>query len=87
MKKILLPITLFFCFLSVKAEIKLPNIIGSNMVIQQNADVRFWGKAAKNAKVEFQSLGTRKSLAHRQIRTGIFLLPLRQKILLLSRRQ
>jgi hypothetical protein len=50
MKKILLPITLFFCFLSAKAEIKLPNIIGSNMVIQQNAGVRFWGKAAKNAK-------------------------------------
>ncbi len=52
MKKILLLITFFFCFSAVKAEIKLPNIIGSNMVIQQNADVRFWGKAAKNAKVE-----------------------------------
>ncbi|MBQ3657048.1 MAG: sialate O-acetylesterase [Bacteroidales bacterium] len=52
MKKIFLLIALFFCFSGVKAEIKLPKIIGSDMVIQQNADVRFWGKATKNAKVE-----------------------------------
>ena len=34
------------------AEVKLPNIIGSNMVIQQNSKARVWGVANKNAKVE-----------------------------------
>ena len=52
MKKIFLPIALVFCFLSLKAEISLPNIIGSNMVIQQNTNVRLWGGASKNAFVE-----------------------------------
>ncbi len=34
------------------AEVKLPNIIGSNMVLQQNTQVRLWGTAEKNSKVE-----------------------------------
>ena len=38
--------------LTANAEIKLPNIIGSNMVLQQNTAVRIWGVANKNAKVE-----------------------------------
>lgn len=38
--------------MTANAEIKLPNIIGSNMVLQQNTEVRIWGVANKNAKVE-----------------------------------
>ena len=38
--------------ITVKAEIKIPNIIGSNMVLQQNTAVRIWGVANKKAKVE-----------------------------------
>ena len=38
--------------MTANAEIKLPNIIGSNMVLQQNSAVRIWGVANKNAKVE-----------------------------------
>ena len=38
--------------MSANAEVKLPNIIGSNMVIQQNTKARIWGTANKNAKVE-----------------------------------
>ncbi len=47
-------LTALFLGLSItaKTEVKLPNIIGSNMVLQQNTDVRVWGSASKNAKVE-----------------------------------
>ena len=51
MKKLIL--TLFAAAsLAAQAEVRLPNIIGSDMVVQQNTNVRFWGKAQKNATVE-----------------------------------
>ena len=34
------------------AEIKLPAIFGSNMVLQQQTDVAIWGAADKNARIE-----------------------------------
>ena len=34
------------------AEIKLPTIFGSNMVLQQQTDVAIWGTADSNATVE-----------------------------------
>lgn len=38
--------------LTATAEVKLPALIGSNMVVQQNTNVRFWGNATKNSSVE-----------------------------------
>lgn len=38
--------------MAANAEVKLPNIIGSNMVLQQNSQARVWGEASKNANVE-----------------------------------
>ncbi len=38
--------------LAANAEVKLPNAISSNMVIQQSTNARVWGTATKNAKVE-----------------------------------
>ena len=52
MRKIVLVFLTFFTVVTANAEIKLPNIIGSNMVLQQNTGVRIWGVANKNAKVE-----------------------------------
>lgn len=43
---------LMFGTLAANAEVKLPNILGSNMVIQQNSDVRLWGSATKNSTVQ-----------------------------------
>ena len=34
------------------AEIKLPNVIGSNMVLQRNDNVALWGKATPDSKVK-----------------------------------
>lgn len=51
MKKLILTL-LTAASLTAQAEVRLPNIIGSDMVVQQNTNVRFWGKAQKNATVE-----------------------------------
>ena len=51
-KRFILSILLALGTIIAKAEIKLPNIIGSNMVLQQNSKARVWGTANKNAKVE-----------------------------------
>ena len=52
MRKFYLLLTSLSLTFSAFGEVKLPNIIGSNMVIQQNSKARVWGTANKNAKVE-----------------------------------
>ena len=52
MRKFYLLLVFLSLTFSAFAEVKLPNIIGSNMVIQQNSKARVWGVANKNAKVE-----------------------------------
>lgn len=36
----------------VNAEVKLPHIIGNNMVLQQKSEVRLWGTAKKNVTIK-----------------------------------
>ena len=43
MKKVFLLIALSVVFLNMNARVRLPHILGDNMVIQQNSDVRLWG--------------------------------------------
>ncbi|MCR5456050.1 MAG: sialate O-acetylesterase [Bacteroidales bacterium] len=50
--RFLLSIMLMAASLVANAEVKLPHLIGSNMVLQQNSNARVWGTANKNAKVE-----------------------------------
>ena len=45
MKKILTMMALAALTMSVQAKVKLPHLIGDNMVLQQQADVRLWGWA------------------------------------------
>ncbi len=45
----------FFTAFPLFAEIKLPAIFGSNMVLQQQTDVAIWGVAEKNATVKVTS--------------------------------
>ena len=40
-----------FCNFTVNADIKLPALISSNMVLQQNQKVKIWGWADKNEKI------------------------------------
>ena len=51
---------LFFLLVSLTStttygKIVLPSIFGDNMVLQQNANVSIWGKAAPNTKVTVQT--------------------------------
>ena len=52
MKKQLLIISLF-CFATIasKANVRLPNIIGSHMVLQQKSTVKFWGWSAPGENI------------------------------------
>jgi sialate O-acetylesterase len=51
MKKTTLFSIVFFAFCSIHAEITLPRVITSNMVLQRGKPVAIWGKAAVNEKV------------------------------------
>ncbi|HEY5507520.1 MAG TPA: sialate O-acetylesterase, partial [Paludibacter sp.] len=44
-------ILLIFIHTNSYANISLPNIIGSNMVLQSNARVKIWGKAEPGEKI------------------------------------
>ena len=66
MKKIslLLLITAFnlVIFQSVYAEIKLPAIVSSNMVLQRNTTVKLWGWADANEKIAIKTSWLKKTI-------------------------
>lgn len=71
MKKLIL--TLFAAAsLAAQAEVRLPNIIGSDMVVQQNTNVRFWGKAQKNATVEVSVSWNQEKFVSKADKNGDF---------------
>ena len=49
--RIIFCLWLLVCFfpIGIHADIQLPSILSDNMVLQQNAKVRFWGKARPGA--------------------------------------
>ncbi len=51
MKKLMLLVFAVALSLGASAKVVLPKILGSNMVLQQNADVNLWGKADVGAKI------------------------------------
>lgn len=51
MKKMIFMALMAVLPLAVQAEIKLPGIIGSDMVLQRNTEVNLWGKASENRTV------------------------------------
>ena len=51
MKKLLLLVMAAALSLGASAKVVLPKVLGSNMVLQQKADVNLWGKADANKKV------------------------------------
>ena len=55
MKKFVLPLILILTsstFLTAKADVRLPAIIGSHMVLQQNSDVNIWGWCISGEKIK-----------------------------------
>ena len=51
MKRILLTLAALGTALTMQAEVVLPGIFGDNMVLQQQSEAQFWGKAAPGKKV------------------------------------
>ena len=52
MKKILTVLALIALPLSVQAKVRLPHLIGDNMVLQQQTDARLWGWAQPGKTVK-----------------------------------
>jgi sialate O-acetylesterase len=51
MRKFLFITVLLFASIVLKADIRLPNVINSNMVLQQQATVKLWGWSGPNEKI------------------------------------
>ena len=51
MKKILFIFVGILCILPLKAKVRLPAIIGNDMVLQQNTKANLWGWSARSQKV------------------------------------
>lgn len=57
-RKNLVPVVILFCVLfiqSIKAEVKLPAIVSSNMVLQRNTTVVLWGWADAHEKISIEA--------------------------------
>lgn len=46
---------------SVKAKVKLPSVLSSNMVLQQQSNVKLWGEAKENSFVTVKTSWNNKS--------------------------
>ncbi|NDW11151.1 sialate O-acetylesterase [Dysgonomonas sp. 520] len=51
MKKIVGSMLLLFFVANITAKVKLPSVISDNMVLQQNTNVKLWGKSEENVKI------------------------------------
>ena len=51
LKKIFIAILILSVSLSSEAKVKLPNIIGDNMVLQRNSEVKLWGMSEPGKKI------------------------------------
>ena len=52
MKKFILTTILALLAIAAGARVKLPPVLGSNMVLQQDSDVKIWGRANPGAKIQ-----------------------------------
>ena len=56
MRNCILLIVLFFCFASsLTAKVTLPALVGDNMVLQQQSDVKIWGWSKPNASIDVKT--------------------------------
>ncbi len=75
MKKTLTSLAAFliiwaFTSSAIFAEVKLPAIFGDNMVLQQQTDVSFWGKASTGSTVKLKTSWNKKSYTTRADKDG-----------------
>ncbi|MBQ1214113.1 MAG: sialate O-acetylesterase, partial [Tidjanibacter sp.] len=51
MKRVILLVAAALMAFGAEAKIKLPALVGSNMVLQRNTEVNLWGEATPSKKV------------------------------------
>lgn len=74
MKRKLSAIVLWLCAVSLSAAVKLPALIGDNMILQQQTEVRLWGTAAPKAEVRVTPSWSGQTLTCRAGKDGKWLL-------------
>lgn len=70
MKKILIIIVCILCILPLAAKVKLPAIIGNDMVLQQNANANLWGWSAHSQKITIKTSWDNKVYTTRSAMDG-----------------
>ncbi|WP_285828746.1 hypothetical protein [Bacteroides acidifaciens] len=67
MKKVLCIIVGMLCLLPLAAKVKLPAIIGNDMVLQQNTNANLWGWASHSRKITVKTSWDNKTYNHFRI--------------------
>ena len=70
MKRLFSLLVLALLFVPLNAEIRLPSLIGDNMVLQQNANVRIWGWSFPHNTITLSATWLNQSLAVKSDKTG-----------------
>jgi sialate O-acetylesterase len=77
MKKWLLALVAAVCCLTLNAEVRLPSVLGDNMVLQRNSEVNLWGWAQPGKKVRVKTSWNRKRYRVRADAEGKWLVKVR----------
>ena len=72
-KSMLILLLVGACSVGVQARVRLPHIIGDNMVLQQQADVRLWGWAQPGRNVKVTTSWSSQTVTARADRSGRWL--------------
>ena len=75
MKSKTLALILLCCAASLGAKVKLPALVGDNMILQQQTEVKLWGTAAPKAEVRVTPSWNDKPPLAVPIRTDVGCLP------------
>ena len=70
MKKILSMMVFVAVTMSAQAKVRLPHVIGDNMVLQQQTDARLWGWAKPGKTVTVSTSWSDQKVTPRLARTG-----------------
>ena len=73
MKKILTILALTTLTLSAQAKVRLPHLIGDNMVLQQQTDARFWGWAQPGKTVKVSTSWSKETVSTKADKQGKWL--------------
>ena len=68
---------LAFVVVSAQAKVKLPHVLGDNMILQQNSDARLWGEAKPGTRVKVTVSWSNEKYEAKTDEMGKFLLTVR----------